>query len=163
MRLSTRDIAELGIMSAALSAGKFALSFLPNIEVVTLLIILYSIYFGKKAILSVFIFIVIESVLWGFGLWTIMYIYIWPGLVYLALVFRSKNQAFFWALFAGIFGLIYGGLCSLVYFVINGANAGAAWWIAGIPFDIVHGMSNFVIVIILFKPLSAVLNGYKKI
>lgn len=157
MKTSARDVAEIGIMSAALSAGKFVLAFLPNIEIVTLLMILYTIYFGKKAILCSFVFIALECMLWGFGLWVIMYIYIWPLLVLMVLVFREKNSALFWALFSGIFGLAYGGLCSLVYFATSGVNAGFAWWIAGIPFDIVHGISNFIIMIVLFNPLSLII------
>lgn len=155
MKISAKDIAQIGIMSAALSAGKFMLSFLPNIEIVTLLFILYTIYFGKKAIFSAFVFIALECMIWGFGLWVIMYLYIWPGLVCATLMFRNKESAFLWALFAGIFGLAYGGLCSLTYFITSGINAGISWWIAGIPFDIVHGVSNFIITLILFNPLNS--------
>lgn len=157
MKISSRDVAEIGIMSAVLSAGKFVLSFLPNIEIVTLLLILYAIYFGKKSIISVFIFIAIECMIWGFGLWVTMYLYIWPLLICIALIFKEMRSPFFWALFAGIFGLIYGGLCSLVYFVLSGASTGTAWWIAGIPFDIIHGVSNFIITLILFNPLSTII------
>lgn len=157
MKISAKDAAEIGIMSATLSAGKFALSFLPNIEIVTLLMILYTIYFGKKAILSAFVFTALECMLWGFGLWVIMYMYIWPLLVWFALIFREKKHALFWALLSGMFGLSYGGLCALVYVATSGINAGFAWWIAGIPFDIVHGISNFIIMIILFNPLSSVM------
>lgn len=94
MKISAKDAAEIGIMSATLSAGKFALSFLPNIEIVTLLMILYTIYFGKKAILSAFVFTALECMLWGFGLWVIMYMYIWPLLVWIALIFREKSMHF---------------------------------------------------------------------
>ena len=37
---SAKDIAELGVMIAALEAGKLALSSLPNVEIVTFLIIM---------------------------------------------------------------------------------------------------------------------------
>lgn len=37
---SARDIAELGVMIAALEAGKLVLSSLPNVEIVTFLIIM---------------------------------------------------------------------------------------------------------------------------
>lgn len=157
MKISAKNVAEIGIMSATLSAGKFVLSFLPNIEIVTLLLVLYAIYFGRKAILSTFIFIAIECMIWGFGLWVIMYLYVWPCLVCTALIFKEKDNPLFWAVFTGMFGLLFGGLCSFTYFATSGINAGIAWWIAGIPFDIVHGISNFTITLVLFKPLHSVM------
>ena len=157
MKISAKDVAEIGIMGAVLSAGKFVLSFLPNIEIVTVLLILYAVYFGKKSMISVFVFIAIECMIWGFGLWVIMYLYTWPLLICTALIFKNRKSSFFWALFAGIFGLAYGGLCSLVYFVLSGASTGIAWWIAGIPFDVLHGISNFIVTLILFNPLSNIM------
>ena len=47
-KISAKDVTQIGIMSAVLIAGKAALSFLPNVEIVTLLIIVYTLYFGKK-------------------------------------------------------------------------------------------------------------------
>ena len=38
-KISVKDVTQIGIMSAVLIAGKAALSFLPNVEIVTLLII----------------------------------------------------------------------------------------------------------------------------
>ena len=58
----------------------------------------------------------------------------------------------------------FGALCSLPYIVIgavdggimNGLYAGFTWWVAGIPFDIVHGIGNFVIMLVLYKPIRSV-------
>ena len=46
--LNTKEIALMGILSALLIIGQVALGFLPNIEVVTLLVIAYTLVFGKK-------------------------------------------------------------------------------------------------------------------
>ena len=50
--LNTKEIALMGILSALLIIGQVALGFLPNIEVVTLLVIAYTLVFGKKVFLS---------------------------------------------------------------------------------------------------------------
>lgn len=47
-QLRASDIALMGMMIATLEVAKYALSFLPNVELVTLLIILYTLYFGNK-------------------------------------------------------------------------------------------------------------------
>lgn len=157
-RITASDIARIGIMSAALTAGKTALAFLPNIEVVSLLIILYSIYFGKKVIFAVLVFIALECMIWGVNLWTLMYIYIWPLLAAAAWVFRKKDDIIFWSVFSAVFGLMFGGLCSLVYVFAGGFKTAFYWWIAGIPMDVVHCIGNFFIMLFLYKPLRMVLD-----
>jgi energy-coupling factor transport system substrate-specific component len=33
-----------------------------------------------------------------------------------------------------------------------------SWWIAGIPFDLIHGAANFVIMLLLYKPTRRVMD-----
>ena len=49
--LSVKNITYMGMALAILEVSKLALDFLPNVEVVTLLFIVYTIYFGKKTML----------------------------------------------------------------------------------------------------------------
>lgn len=158
-RMTALTIAQIGIMSATLSVGKTALAFMPNIEIVSLLIILYSIYFGKKVILAVYIFIAVECMIWGINIWTLMYIYIWPALSLVSVIFRKKDSVIFWAVFSAAFGLMFGALGSLVYVFMGGFKTAFAWWISGIPMDIIHCIGNFVIMLVLYKPLRKVLDA----
>lgn len=154
---TTRDIAELGIMIAALETGKLALSFLPNVEIVTFLLIMFTIYFGKKTLIAAFAFVGVECVLWPLHLWTIMYLYLWPLLVVLTLLFRKQKSILFWALFSAIYGFCFGGLCSLVYIFTSGIHTAFTWWVAGIGFDLIHGISNFCVMLVLYVPISRVM------
>lgn len=162
-KLTTRDIAVLSLMAASLEAVKLALAFIPNVELVTLLIILYTMFFGGKVLLAVFTFSGLECLIWGFGVWTVMYLYIWPLLAVLVLVFRKQTSVWFYSMLAGVFGLLFGALCSIPYFFIGGAKMALTWWIAGIPFDIIHGVSNFILTIVLFVPLSGALRKIEKV
>ena len=80
------------------------------------------------------------------------------------------DSAFGWAILAGVFGLLYGAFCSLPYFfiglvdggVMGGIRSAFAWWVAGIPFDLVHGASNFLIMLLLYKPVRSVMNKMNK-
>lgn len=159
--LSILDIALIGMMTATLEAGKLALSFLPNIEVVSLFIILYTLCFGKRTIYAIITFILIEGCLYGFGVWWIMYLYAWPLLSLLTWVFRKYASSLTCSLLSGAFGLCFGALCSIPYLFIGGPHMAFTWWIAGIPYDIAHCIWNFTLCLILFKPLSAVLAGIK--
>lgn len=41
--------------------------------------------------------------------------------------------------------------------VYRGIHTAFAWWVSGIPFDMIHGVSNFVLMLVLYKPLRRVL------
>ena len=53
----------------------------------------------------------------------------------------------------GLFGLLFGLLCTPATLITAGLNAAVSWWIAGIPFDLIHGVSNFILCLLLYKPL----------
>ena len=161
--ITTKDIALMGVMTATIEAAKLALFVVPNVELVTLLVILYSIHFGKKALPAILAFVGIECLIWGLGLWVIMYLYIWPLLSIVVQIFRKQKSVWFWSILAGIYGLLFGALCSIPYFFIGGIRTAVTWWIAGIPYDILHGISNFIICFILYYPLTKVLKKVERV
>lgn len=143
-------------MIAALEAAKTALLFLPNVELVTLLIILYTLVFGKKVFYAIAAFILLEGCLYGFGIWWVMYVYVWPLLAFLAHLFRRQKSVWFWSILSGAYGLFFGAFCAVPYFFIHGWHAAVIWWTAGIPYDLIHCGSNVVLCRILFPPLYQV-------
>lgn len=161
-RFTTRDITLTGMMIASIEVAKIALSFLPNVELVSLLLIVYTLFFGSRIFFVIAAFVLIEGCMYGFGTWWIMYLYIWPLLAGLTLLFRRKESAWFWSIFSGVFGLFYGALCSLTYLVIGGPHMAFTWWVAGIPYDLIHCVSNFVLCFILFRPLYIILNRLRR-
>lgn len=158
--VNVREIALLGMLIATLEVGKIVLNAIPNVEVITLLIILYTLQFGKKTIYAVVVFVILECFMWGIGLWTIMYLYIWPLLSILVYFLRKVDNIWFWSIFAGIYGMLFGALGSLVYLFMGGVKTAFAWWIAGIPWDMVHGVSNLVLMAVLYVPLRRLLKKY---
>lgn len=157
MKLNVKNVALLGVMIAILEVAKNVLAFLPNVELVSLLIILYALYLGKRIFLVVPAFVLIEGCIYGFGLWWIMYLYTWPLLAVLAMLFKKQNSVWFWSILSGMFGLFYGALSAIPYLFLGGFQTAFSWWIAGIPFDIIHCVSNFVLCLILFNPLRNVM------
>ena len=45
-------------------------------------------------------------------------------------------------------------MCAVVTAVVGGLKAGFSFWIAGIPYDLIHGTSNFILCLILVRPLD---------
>lgn len=158
MKLKVKDIVLIGMMVAMLEAGKAALMILPNVEVVSLLIILFTVVFEKKIMYAIPVFVLIEGIVYGFGVWWIMYLYAWPLLALAAWFFRKQESVWIFASLSGVFGLLFGALCSIPYYFIGGWKMGISWWIAGIPYDLIHGISNFIICAVLFVPLRKIMN-----
>lgn len=156
-------------MIAIIEVCKACLSFLPNIELTTFWIIMFTIYFRKRILAVIPAFILLEGAIYGFGLWWIMYLYIWPLLALIAWIFRKQESWMFWSVLSCLFGLSFGFLCSFPYFVIGFINSGVhagfvsgfTWWVAGIPWDIVHGVGNFVLMAALFVPINNVMKKFR--
>ena len=161
-KLSALTIAYVGVMVATMVVGKEALGFIPNIEVVSLFTIVYTVYFGAAAALAVAVFIVIEGILYGIGWWFYGYLLAWPVLFLVSFLMRKRANNVTMALVSGFFGLGFGLLCEIPYSLMFGLKAGFAWWIAGIPWDLVHGVGNFVICIFLYNPLMRALKAVNK-
>lgn len=152
----------VGLMVAVIEACKLVMQGLPNIEMTSFLIILFTLHFGRVTRYAIPAFILIEGMIYGFVLWWVMYLYAWPLLSALTRAFSRVDSPLFWAMVSGVFGLCFGLLCALPYFFIGlpggGIESGLrqmfAWWVAGIPFDLVHGVSNFALMLALYRPIS---------
>ena len=156
--LSLREVVLFGVLGALTFALQVVMGPLPNIEPVSLLVLLYGVVFGWKCLYPVYVFVVMEILFYGLGLWNINYLYIWavPALAGAAL--RKMDGALGWALVSGVFGLVFGALCGIVDLFIGGWAYALAKWASGIPFDVLHCAGNFGIALILFKPLRRVLD-----
>ena len=157
MLMKTRDLVVVAMMSAVLFVAQVALAFIPNIELVTLLIIIYTLVIGGKTIFAIYVFALLQGLFYGFGIWWIMYLYVWTILYFVVSIFKRQDEVLVWSLIGGFFGLLFGTFCSLPYFFIGGIGAGVAWWVAGLPYDILHGVGNFVVILCLFKPIYNVI------
>ena len=145
-------------------ALKFAMSALPNIEPVSLLLISFTVALGAKAVYPLLVYIILETLIYGFGFWSIGYLYIWPVLVIIALLINKVvNNSFLWAVVSGLFGLIFGALYIPLYLISGGFTFAITWWISGLPYDFIHCVSNFILCLILFKPITNTLLKVKEL
>ena len=141
------------VLGAMTFGAKYVMAGLPNIELVSLMVMLFGAVFGRKALYPIYIYVAMELLFYGLGTWNIMYLYIWPLLGLLAWLLRRMDQPLGWAVLSGSFGLLFGALCAPVDVAIGGFGYAAAKWVSGIPFDIAHCIGNFVIALVLFMPM----------
>lgn len=148
-----KRVAVFGLCTALIFALQVALSVLPNVELVSLLVIVYARIFRFRAFYIIYLFVVLEGILYGFHLWWISYLYVWTLLALITILFHRVKSSVLWAILSGTFGLCFGALCAIPYLFIGGPMAAVAYWINGIPFDIIHAVSNFILCLVLWKPL----------
>ena len=163
MKLNLRQIALFGVLGALTFGAKVAMSGLPNIEPVSLMVMLFAVVFGWNGLYPVYLYVLMEVMLYGINLWNINYLYVWTVLFLVALLLKRLKNPIWWALISGLFGMAFGLLCSPVYMAIGGFDYGIRWWLSGLAFDIPHAIGNFAISLVLFVPLRKLLaNLYTK-
>ena len=153
----TKDITRLGLLAALLFVTKMAMAPFPNIEPVSLLIIVYVSVLGWKALIPVYIYVLLEITTWGLGYWSFCYLYVWAVLALAAWFLRKMESPLGWAILSGAFGLSFGALCALTYWAAEGWTFALSWWVSSIPFDILHCAGNFAMALVLFRPCRQVL------
>lgn len=156
-KLSLSEVALFGILGGLTFAAKVVMAALPNIEPVSLMVMLFAVTFGRKCLYPIYVYVLLEYALYGFGTWSVCYLYIWALLALAAWCMRGMINPFGWAVLSGIFGLSFGALCAPVDVFIGGFGYAIAKWANGIPFDLLHCAGNFAIALILFVPLRKLL------
>lgn len=146
-------LSTMGLLSAVLLIGQLGMSFLPNIEPVTCLVIIYTLVYKKRVFPIIYTFVILEGMIFGFGIWWMSYLYIWSLLAGLTLLLQKNQSVVIWAVIAGGFGLLFGALCAVPYLISGGPGAAFAYWSAGIPYDIIHCVGNFAVTMVIFQPV----------
>ena len=157
-----RRLVRYGLLGALVFALKMAMAGLPNIEPVSLTVMLAAVCFGRGSLAAVYVYVGLEMAVWGPGVWNLAYLYVWALLFFLARAFRRVETPIFWAGLSGCFGLMFGLLCAPVMGLMGGWAAALSWWLAGIPMDLLHGAGNFVMALVLFKPMRRVMERLEK-
>lgn len=150
-----RTVSVLALCTALVFGLQVALAAIPNGEIVTLLMILFTLYFRARTLYIIYAFAVLEGLTYGFHVWWIVYLYIWTVLwAAVMLAGRRPRSRWFWAVLAGCYGLAFGALCAPPDLILGGPALALAKWISGIPFDLAHGAFNFLSVLFLFPPMD---------
>jgi len=158
--MKIRDIVLAGILSAATTAGKLALSFVPNVEIVTLFFIVFTTTLGiKRSLMVAMVFVTTEILIYGFSTWVIGYYLIWPILVLIISALSKRvSSEYGYAATGALFGFFYGMFFAITESFFYGPAYGLAYWINGLTFDLIHGVSNFIIILLLYKPLRKMMD-----
>ena len=162
-------IALVGVMAATVECAKLALSALPNVEVVTLLLALFSYAFGWSGFFASIVFVSIEPLIYGFSTWVVSYYLYWPlvSIIFLLLGYKEVKNRWILTLTAVILTAWFGVLTSLVDigllsgFFDNFFYRFSVYYARGAVFYIVQIAANAVLFPLLFPFLSEKLKALK--
>lgn len=160
--MNIKKLTRIAMLSAILYLSKVAFEFIPNVELVTMLTMIYAMVFGAEAYLVVTVFNFFELIQWGFGTWWFSYLYVWPLLCLITILLKRfiREEFLIWAVVAGGYGLIFGSLFALFYLPMD-PHYVLSYWISGLPWDVAHGVANFIVMLVLGKPLYRLLKQLK--
>ena len=151
MTIKTRELVLFSLLGAIMFASKIAFEALPNIHPLAMLVISYTVVFRKKALIPIYLFIFITGAIYGFGVWWFPHLYLWlllwGAIMLLPKKMPDKIAALVYMILAGLHGLLYGTLYAPFQALAFGLdlNGMISWIIAGLPFDLIHGISNFLV------------------
>ena len=70
-KITVREIALFGVLGALTFAAKLVISGLPNIEPVSLMVMLFAVTFGKKCVYPIGVYVAMEILVFGISTWNI--------------------------------------------------------------------------------------------
>lgn len=148
MKLSVKEMTIFALLGAIMFLSKQLLEFLPNIHMLGMLTMLYTIVYRKKALIPIYVFVLLQGAFAGFSLWWIPYIYIWTVLWGVTMLLPKnmpgKIATPVYMGVCGLHGLCYGTLYAPFQAIAFGLdfNGMIAWIAAGLPWDVVHMIGN---------------------
>lgn len=142
--------------------SKILLEWAPNIHLLGMLTMTYTIVYRKKALIPIYIYIFLNGLYSGFSAWWLPYLYIWTVLwgvtMLLPKQMNGKTASVVYPIVCGLHGLAFGTLYAPVQALLFGFSfqTTLAWIAAGLPWDAIHGAGN-LITGLLIVPLAKLL------
>lgn len=167
MKLNVKETVIFGMLGSVMFASKLIMEIAPNVHLLGVFIIAMTVVYRRKALYPIYVFVFLLGAFNGFNMWWIPYLYIWTILWGAAMLLPKKMPLWLkpivYAVLCSVHGFLFGTLYAPAQALMFGldVNGMIAWIIAGLPFDLIHGVSNFFCGW-LICPLIKVLSKYEK-
>ena len=165
--LSTREMVLFSMLAALMFVSKVLMEFLPNIHLLGVLTMVYTLTFRKKALIPIYLYVFLNGLFAGFSVWWIPYLYLW-ALLWGATMLLPKKMPLWLAsalypTICCLHGLFFGTLYAPVQAIAYGFSfeETLAWIAMGLRFDVLHAVGNFSLGLLIL-PLSTCLKALWK-
>ena len=161
VKLTIREIAVFGMLGAVMYASKLIMELLPNIHLLGVFTVAFTVVYGKKALYPIYTYVILNGIFCGFATWWIPYLYLWTVLWGAVMLLPKKmphrvRPVVYMSVCAAhgfLFGILYAPAQALLYGL--SFKGMIAWIAAGWPYDCIHGISNFFCGILIVPVISA--------
>lgn len=149
MKLTVREVAVFGMLGAVMYVSKIIMELVPNVHLLGVFIVAFTVVYRQKALYPIYTYILLNGIFSGFAAWWIPYLYVWTVLWGAVMLLPKKmpgklQPIVYMAVCAAhgfLFGILYAPAQALIYGL--SFQGMLAWIAAGLPWDCIHGISNF--------------------
>ena len=147
--LSASEIAVFAMLGAVMFCSKIVMEILPNIHILGMLTMVYTLVYRKKALFPIYVYVLLNGIFSGFATWWIPYLYVWTVLWGVTMLLPKKMTVLVasvvYPLVCCLHGLSFGILYAPAQALLYGFDFEQmiAWIAAGAAFDVIHAVGNF--------------------
>ena len=149
MKLTIRETAVFGMLGAVMYVSKFVMELFPNIHLLGVFTVAFTVVYRKKALYPIYTYVILNGIFCGFATWWIPYLYLWTVLwgavMILPREMPKKLRPLVYMAVCAAHGFLFGTLYAPAQAIFYGLSfrGMVAWIAAGLPWDLIHGVSNF--------------------
>lgn len=160
-------MAVFAMLGALMYASKMIMEVAPNVHLLGVFTIAFTVVYRKKALYPIYTYVLLNGIFCGFATWWIPYLYLWAVLwgatMLLPKRIPEKLCPLVYMLLCAAHGFLFGTLYAPAQALLYGLSFQKmiAWIISGLPWDFVHGVSNFFCGI-LIVPIVKILTFLEK-
>ena len=162
MKLTVKEIVVFSMLGALMYASKMLMEVAPNIHLLGVFTIAFTVVYRKKALYPIYTYVLLNGIFSGFATWWIPYLYVWTVLWGVTMLLPKrlpkKAKPVVYMVVNACHGFLFGTLYAPAQAILFGLSFDGmlAWIVAGLPWDAIHGVSNFFCGI-LIVPIVGVL------
>lgn len=148
-------------------ASKVLMEVAPNVHLLGVFTIAITVVYRKKALYPIYTYVLLNGLFSGFATWWIPYLYLWLVLWGVTMLLPQnmprRVKPIVYMIVNACHGFLFGTLYAPAQAILFGLNFEKmiAWIIAGLPWDFVHGVSNFICGL-LIVPIITVLQRLER-
>lgn len=149
------------MLGAVMYASKLLMEVAPNIHLLGVFTIAFTVVYRKKALYPIYIYVILNGIFSGFAAWWVPYLYVWTVLWAVVMLLPEhlpkKLRPLIYMTICAAHGFLFGTLYAPAQAILFGMSFHGmiSWIIAGLPFDLIHGVSNFFCGLLIVPVISA--------
>ena len=155
------------MLGTLMFCSKIIMEALPNIHLLGMLTMTYTIVFRKKALIPIYLYVFLNGIYGGFNLWWWPYLYIWTILWGITMLLprnmKKGVKCVVYPIVCSLHGLLFGVLYAPAQALMMHLSfkATLTWIAAGLPFDALHALGNLAAGMLIY-PFSLLLERLSK-